>query len=294
MKNSILIKTKELCIPFIQVWNMIKAPMGYSLFIIAISYGLWHAPSELWELQLQWLLLSLAVIFVMFIFQLWQVTIFLKAHNKSPHWFYPALFNARRGFFNTVFPGRTGTILLLHNLMRHYAVSWQNFLYFFFIASLVSIYISIIALIWLIFPWGYSAIMLIASFCVSLYIPQLLAVRYASCIPTLILIALGLYICTVTAFYCLLRGLGYELSLIEVSHFAVVLNALAQVSITPGNIGVREVVIGVISPYVTLPISVGIIASSLLLILRLTVYGALWAIFEWAAKRGDNNNASSA
>lgn len=279
--------------PAIDFWRRIKYPVGYGLFAITITYGLWHAPSELWQLDLSWLLLSLAIIVFMFLLQQWQVMLFLRAHALDPGWLYPALFNARRGILNTVLPARSGTLLLAHNLTTKYPVTWRDFFYFFFLAGSISIYVSGLALVWLLWPWGYSAAMLLVSFIVAFYLARRASFRYATSLPTLLFLAVALYLATVTVLFALLRGLGYQLSFAEVSYFAIALNVLAQVSITPGNIGVREVLMGVIAPFVELPIAVGIIASSLLLILRLIIYGIFWVLLERLLNQTDRGDSST-
>lgn len=284
---------KRLFTPLLGIWRRIKSPVGYSLFALAVGYGLLNAPDDLWQLQPFWLLVSLGVVAFMFFLQLWQVTILLHAHGARPGWLYPALFNARKGILNTVLPARTGTLLLLRSMIQRYAIGWQHFLSFFLLTGMTSFFISGLAVIWLLFPWGYSVALLLFSIMLSKILSRHVKFRYAAYIPALLLIAVGLYLATVALFYSLLHGLGYKLGVNEVSYFAVVLNVLAQVAITPGNIGVREVVMGLIAPHVTLPISVGIIASSLLLVLRLGVYGIFWVVLEWLWSRAEKSNSSS-
>lgn len=277
----------------VYAWRRIKYPVGYGLFAIAITYGLWHAPSELWQLSPFWLLLSLVVVVLMFLLQQWQVTIFLRAHGLNPGWLYPALFNARRGILNIVLPARSGTLFLVHDLTKKYPVTWRDFLYFFLVAGIVSVYVSGLALAWLLWPWGYSAALLFGSLIAAFYLARRGTFQYAAWLPNLLLLALALYLATVTVLFFLLRGLGYQLSFVEVSYLAIALNVLAQVSITPGNIGVREVLMGLIAPFVELPVAVGIIASSLLLIIRLIVYGIFWVLLEGLLRRPDRRDSST-
>ena len=277
----------------VYAWRRIKYPVGYGLFAIAITYGLWHAPSELWQLSPFWLLLSLVVVVLMFLLQQWQVTIFLRAYGLNPGWLYPALFNARRGLLNMVLPARSGTLFLVHDLTKKYPVTWRDFLYFFLVAGIVSVYVSGLALAWLLWPWGYSAALLFGSLIAAFYLARRGTFQYAAWLPNLLLLALALYLATVTVLFFLLRGLGYQLSFVEVSYLAIALNVLAQVSITPGNIGVREVLMGLIAPFVELPVAVGIIASSLLLIIRLIVYGIFWVLLEGLLRRPDRRDSNT-
>ena len=99
----------------------------------------------------------------MFFLQRWQVSLFLRAHGARSDWLYPALFNARKGILNTVLPARSGTLLLLHSLARHYAIKWHHNLYFSLLASAVSLYVSVLALVWILWPLSYSFALLLTS-----------------------------------------------------------------------------------------------------------------------------------
>lgn len=262
-------------------WERVKAPVGYGLFALTIAYGLWHAPPELWQLQPLWLFLSLGVVMLMFLLQQWQVSVLLRYHGANSDWLYPVLFNARKALLNTLLPARSGTLLLLHSLKEKYAIQWHDFLFFYLVASVASLWVSVLAGVWLLLPWAYSAVLFLLSLALTYYFARHVRFRYVSCLPSLLFIALSLYLATIAVFYCLLRGLGHALTVVEVSYFAVVLNVLAQIAITPGNIGVREVVMGLVAPYVALPAAVGIVAGSLLLVLRVGVYGVVWGLLEW-------------
>jgi hypothetical protein len=262
-------------------WERVKAPVGYALFALAIAYGLGHAPPELWQLQPLWLFPSLGVVMLMFFLQQWQVSVLLRYHGASSDWLYPVLFNARKGLLNTLLPARSGTLLLLHTLKEKYAIQWRDFLFFYLVASVASLWVSVLAGVWLLLPWAYSAVLFLLGLALAYYSARHVRFRYASCLPSLVFIAFSLFLATIAVFYCLLRGLGYALTVGEVAYFAVVLNVLAQIAITPGNIGVREVVMGLVAPFVALPAAVGIVASSLLLALRVGFYGLVWGFLEW-------------
>lgn len=286
-------QSKYLISTLLIIWQKIKYPMGYLLFATTVGYGIWHAPDSIWNLKPLWLLLSIGVVLLVFLLQLWQLRIFLHAHNVTSQWLYPALFNARKGILNTILPARSGTLLLIHSLTKRHAIKWLHFLHFFLLASFISLYVSGLALAWLLLPWIYSTILILASFGLSYIIAGRDWFRYSQCLPSLLLIAFGLYITTAAVFFCLLRGLGYTLDIMEISYFAITLNVLSQISITPGNMGVREVVMGMLASYVALPISVGILASSLLLVLRLTVYGAILGCLEWLSFRTEQINSDT-
>ena len=262
-------------------WKKIKYGIGYSLFFVALFYGFWNAPTELFQVSPGWFLLAVIIVLIMFLLQLWQVLLFLRNHCDSVDWIGAALFNARKGVLNTLLPARSGTFLLLHTITKNYPVKWHQFVVFLLIASLISILISVLAAGWLLLPVIYNILILFIIFIFAYYAKKHNLFIYATCVPELLIIAFFLYLSTLMAFFCLLRGLGFELGLLDVSYLAIVLNILTQISITPGNMGIREVIVGFVSPYIALPISIGIIASSLVFMLRISIYAALWIFLEW-------------
>lgn len=275
-------------------WRKYKTPpffikfkywLGYSLFFIAVTYGLWNPPPELWKIKPTWLLLASLVAVVMFILQGWQVKVFLKYHNIQTDWLYPALFTARKSVLNTILPARSGTFILMKMLTNTYHLKWFDFIKFILIASIASLLVSVLGGIWLFLPIIYSLLFLfIILVIIGLSIRYSLFV-YASCFPSLLLIAFGLYFSTIMAFFCLLRGFGNMISIADISYLAVALNILAQFSFTPGNVGVREVIVGIIAPHISLPISTGIIASAIFYIIRLVVYSIILFWLEWFSKK---------
>ena len=89
-----------------------------------------------------------------------------------------------------------------------------------------------------------------------------------------------MYLSMIGIFWAMLNGLGYDASLLQASQYAVASNTLAQVSITPGNIGVRELVLGLISPYLSVPATVGVLAGGVFFVLRTIVYGLFMIILD--------------
>ncbi len=267
------------------IWSKVKYWFGYGLFAVAIAYGLWHTPPELWQIQPVWLLIATLVALAMFLLQGWQLMIFLKYHHVQRHWLYPALFTARKSVLNTVLPAKTGTLVLVTMLTNLYQLKWYNFIVFMLIASIASLLVSLLGVVWLLFPLRYTLLLLLLILVITYFSIRYTLFVYASCFPLLLIIACGLYLSTILAFFCLLRGIGFQLSFIDISYFAVVLNALAQFPFTPGNVGVREVVVGIMAPYVSLPISIGVIASAVFYIIRLLVYSVILFWLEWLSKK---------
>lgn len=274
-----------------RLWPRMRYVFGYGLFAFAVGYGLRRTPEELWDLQAPWLLATALVAALMFLLQYLQVLVFLSAHGVGYEHRHPALFTARKGILNCMLPAKTGTLVLLHMLTDEYGLRWRDFVVFVLVASALSVCVSILAAVWLVLPAAYFRVLALASCAVLYGAARLRLFPYAPVAWRLGFIAIGLYAGTVAGMYCVLQGLGFSLTLVQVTHFAVVLNVLAQVSVTPGNAGVRELVVGAIAPYVALPMSVGMLASAVVYVVRLAVYALILAALEW---RGAQRRAPSA
>ena len=74
------------------------------------------------------------------------------------------------------------------------------------------------------------------------------------------------------------------------SYFAIALNALATVSTTPGNLGVREILLGAMAPYLSVSASAGILAGAIFQALRLALNGIALLGLERIASREVKKN----
>jgi hypothetical protein len=84
--------------------------------------------------------------------------------------------------------------------------------------------------------------------------------------------------------------MGVSVGFLPASYFAVTLNALGTVSATPGNMGVREVVLGAMAPYLSVSVSAGILAGAVFQVLRLAVNGLALLSLERIASRLASEN----
>ncbi len=264
--------------------------MGYGLFGGVVVYALYYAPSEIWGLQLLWIgLASIAMLFMM-ILQTLQVVVFLRFHDVNHGWQWPILFTVRKGILNTVLPAKAGTLVLINTLTRRYPVKWHHYLHFSLIASSASVVTSGLAVAWLLLSNTMFLFLFLVTFLcgylLSCFFPNFYIGRY----PTLLVIALGLYGTMLLSFWCILQGLNLSIGLKDASYFAVAINTLAQLPLTPGNMGVREVVTGLVAPYVRLDPSLGILAGAIFHVIRTTIYGLTLIASDWWAKKYDHES----
>lgn len=257
---------------------------GYALFGGVLIYAFRRAPEEIWRLAPGWLALAVGVIGLMLLMQWAQVALFLRAHGLRPGWYWPLMFTLKKGILNSVLPAKSGTVVLVHLLTRRYPVRWHDYLQFSLTAGAASLIISALALAWLIFPPAVFFMILLATLAVCYVASRNISAFYIRHLPMLLLNGFGQYTCVLLAFWSILSGLGYFIGIRDASYFGVALNTLAQFTVTPGNVGVRESVMGMLAPYLAMPVAVGIIAGGVFYVVRMMVFGAMLAALTWGGR----------
>lgn len=254
---------------------------GYVLFGAVIVYAVSRAPDQVWKIAPAWLILTLCVITVMLLLQWAQVVVFLRAQGVRSGWYWSVNFTVKKGVLNAVLPAKTGTLALMHMLTRHYPVRWHDYLRFSLTAAVASLIITALAMVWLLLSSSLFALVLLATLAVCYVASRAVSAFYMTHLPVLLLIGLGQYSCVLLIFWSILSGLGYVIGFRDASYFSVALNTLAQLTLTPGNIGVREAVMGMLAPYLALPVAVGIIAGGVFHVLRTATYGVMLIALNW-------------
>ncbi|HEX9626849.1 MAG TPA: hypothetical protein VGA00_07940 [Acidiferrobacterales bacterium] len=263
----------------------LRLALGYLLFAAAVVYALRRSPDSLASLQWGWLVAAAGVMVAMLVLQMAQVVVFLRCHAVRNGRYWPLMFAVKKGILNSVLPARTGTLVLMYMLTRYYPVTWRQYLTFGIVAAVVSLAVSAVALAWLLTPpvafiGGVSA--LVGGVYLMRRFP---VVPYARALPQILLIGFGLYGTMLLAFWCILRAMGVQIGLRDASYFAVALNILSQLSITPGNMGVRELLMGAVAPYLTLSAATGILAGGIFHVIRTVVYAVCLGSLEVLALR---------
>lgn len=257
---------------------------GYMLFGGVIVYAFYHAPDEIWRLKLQWVAGAAVAMFAMMLLQMLQVVVFLRFHEVEHGWYWPTLFTVKKGILNAVLPARSGTLVLMRILTQRYPVKWHQYLRFSLVAASASLLMSGLAVAWLVLSNAAFLFIFVGCILGSYFLSRFFPTFYVGRYLTLLAIALGLYGTMLLAFWCLLRGLNISVGFKDASYFATAVNTLAQLPLTPGNMGIREVVTGMVAPYVRLDPSVGILAGGIFHVVRTAVYGLVMITSEWLAK----------
>jgi hypothetical protein len=257
-------------------WARIRAWAGYALFAGILAWALADAPHILWQADPLWLLAVVPFILLNLLFQVIQARIFLLNRGVvTPGWRIPVHFTLKKAVLNIVMPIRTGTLLMLRMLTNHYPVISVDFVGFMVIASLYSLVLSILGAVWLFFPgvWFTSSLILfLLLLSVVRHSPK---IPFSGCVWPMFFITLGLFATFTAGLWSLFHGFGHALPPRETVTMAVILNTLALVNVTPGNIGIREMVMGAIAPMLSVPVTVGILAGAAFFSIRIAIVGLL-------------------
>jgi len=273
-------------------WVRLRTWAGYTLFAGILAWAMVDAPNILWQIKPLWLLMSVPFILLNLLFQVIQIRIFLFDRGvATPQWRIPVYFTLKKAVLNIVMPFRTGTLLMLRMLTNHYPVTSIDFVGFMVAASLYSLLFSILGAVWLFLPgvWFISSLILfLLVLIMARYIPK---IPFSKCVWPLFFITIGLFFTFSAGLWSLFQGFGYALPPRETVTMAVILNLMALVNVTPGNIGIREMVMGAIAPMLAVPIAVGVLVGAAFLSVRIALVGLLLWCMEagiFLAKKNDN------
>lgn len=268
---------------------LIKQIAGYLLFLIAIVYALSKTPTEIWNLNPLWVIPAILLTLISLFIQVLQLKIFIDFHKNSIDWKWAILFTVRKAILNTFLPAKSGTLVLLHTLTEKYNVSWKDYVHFMIFSSLVTLFISFLFSLLFFIRLELIFIVIFFIFLISIIFSKKYSFSYIKCLPPIFLYAFILYFIFLGILWCILISLGYNITFIDASLFAIAVNALSQISVTPGNLGVRETLLGVLAPYIALPVSVGILAGAILFAFRIITSAVLLAILEGKLHFGRTN-----
>lgn len=272
-------------------WRLLKALLGYGLFFSCVIYAIQHFPGDPSTLEPLAFLLALLVTLFFYVVQWIQLVLLIRHHGNTPNWRWGLAFVGKRALLNIALPARIGTLALVVQLERRCGVPWHQYLTYSVFCALLSLAVSAVTLTGLLLGnmAGFSAGIALLAVALLLGRRRWTRLPYLYLSIPVTLLAVAAFMCIMLSFYFVLHALGYTLSWWEAFGYSVALNTLAQIAITPGNMGVREVVLALLAPYLALPSATAILASSLLIAVRALGGGLLVLILDqpWRAKHLD-------
>jgi hypothetical protein len=253
------------------------------LFAILIGYSVSQAPVELWHLQPVWLLATILFIGLMLLLEQVQFFAFLHHHDRPWHkdLLTPLRITTRKSILNATLPAQSGTLLLLRMVTDSYRLEWHMYLRFMVMASIIMLFVSLLAAASVVLPFSGFIALLACSMGIALWLRRSIEKSYFRNSFVLFLIGSGVYLCRVFIFWTILRATDTSVTFADASYFAIITNTLAQFPITPGNVGVREALFGLLSPYLMLPRSVGVLIGAIFQVLRIAVYAFIMVVGDF-------------
>lgn len=257
------------------------------MFAVLIGYSVSQAPVELWHLQPVWLLATILLIGLMLLLELAQFFIFLRHHHRTWHkdLLTPLRITTRKSILNATLPAQSGTLLLLRMVTDSYRLEWHKYLRFMGVATIIMLFVSLLAAASLVLPFSGFITLLACSMGIALWLRRTVKKGYFRNSFFLFLTGSGVYLCRVFIFWTILRATDTSVTFAEASYFAIITNTLAQFPITPGNVGVREALFGLLSPYLMLSRSVGVLIGGIFQVLRITVYAFIMLAGDFIGNR---------
>jgi uncharacterized membrane protein YbhN (UPF0104 family) len=229
----------------------------------------------------------------MLVMEVLQFYVFLHHHQLPSNFIVPMQFSVRKAILNSVFPAKTGTVLFIHLITDNYELEWHNYIRFMVVATIIMLTISGLAAASIGLPLWVFLFVLASTILFSWGISRRLQESYIKQTPLLLLVGSGLYLCRIIIFWTVLMATGIDVGFIEASYFAIATNTLAQIPITPGNIGIREILFGFMAPYLSLPMSTGIFVGAIFQVLRILTYAVIMFVFDFLFGRTYQDNLAT-
>lgn len=229
--------------------------IGLGTFLIVLGIAIYDSPPNLYEISYGWLGLAAFASTIAVATQAAQSLLFMNAEGVKCSWQWATWFASEKAWINTMLPAKAGTAAAVALLQAKFSVAWSRYLRFLAQCTVIAIAATLAG----------AALLLMNSMSgalagTAIFLGASVGSRFfyrASIGQTSILAALAVInlLALTGGLVACLVGLGYETSLLGIAPAAIALNLLSVASITPGNFGIREIVLAALSPLI--PISFG-------------------------------------
>jgi len=243
--------------------------IGLVVFAGIALFAFYRAPPDVSRLKVQWLAFAVFLAGLAMLCQGLQNIAFLRQELAPAKLGWAIWFASEKAWLNSIFPAKAGTAGAIVVLHKKLGITWGKYVRFMFLCSGTTAVASIAALIVMLIPTiaGICAALALFVVCTGLLVyvypltwPRLYALGVLS-IVNLGVLSAGVGAC--------LAGLGYETHFRDIAPIGVVMNLLSIVAITPGNFGVREATLSLLTPVMPLGFSVIIQGSTCYVFSRL-------------------------
>lgn len=249
--------------------KMIIHAAGLVLFAAIVVVAFYRAPPDVSRLRIGWLALAIALSAVGTLIQGLQNVAFMRQENASASLAWSVWFASEKAWMNSILPAKAGTAGAIMMLHKRHGLSWSRYVRFMVFCSGTNAVASVAALIVMLSPGIATALLAAVAFVIltaALRLVYRLTWGWLYALGVLGLVNLAVLSAGVGA--CI-RGLGYAAGVSDIAPIGVALNLLSIVAITPGNFGVREAALSLLTPLMPLGFSVVIQGSTCYVFSRL-------------------------
>lgn len=250
--------------------------VGLLAFAAATVYAVRHQPPEMRDIAPGWLALGSLLALASTFLQAIHTHVFLAERPIAGRLLVATWLTAERAWLNTLLPAKAGTLTAMAVISSKLGISMARYVRFAVLSATVTAMISLVGVAALLVqdPWARAAIiasvllLVPASRWIYPVLPGQAFSLVGSGILTLLTISAGISTCIV--------GLGHaSLTTQDSASIGLVLNLLSVVAITPGNFGVRELLLAAVSPILEVDMAVVLQGSACYVVLRLAASALL-------------------
>jgi len=253
------------------MYRKIAHVVGIALFIVLTIYAVRSQPISPQQIDPHLLIVSCLLAAASVVFQSGVVYVLLPALSLGERSLVAVWLTAEKAWLNSVAPAKAGTIASSAILVRRYGISISSNVRLLVANGAITLCLSCLGALFLLVQPTLAALMaipilgmlLVAAWYVSGAEIGHIALIAGCASVNMVLLTLGVAGCVV--------GLGHDIGAADVLKTGATLNALSVVSITPGNFGIRELVLASLRSAVDIDVALILQGSSAYVLLRLVV-----------------------
>ena len=219
-----------------------------------LVWAFYAAPDQRFEIHSGWLAAACALAAIAALLQLLITWYFVSWYGGTRETASVCRFVGLKGLMNLWLPASAGTVLLLPRFCRDTGLSWRDYVIFLGVLA-VAMTGATLSVMLAGFEHWWAALVVLAA---GLVLPMLMANGRRWALPRsarngVPVLASASAIANLFVAFCLIRALTPEIQLDDTLLVAASIGLTNLANITPGNLGIRELVVAAIAQVQVLP-----------------------------------------
>jgi len=247
------------------------AVFGFAIFAGALAFALHRAAPRIEQIDVVWVIPMCLVVLASLAVQMEQIIVFLRSRGGEETRRWAAWFASEKAWLNVAIPAKAGTIGAVAVIVKRHGLPWTEYVAFMLLCSLLTAAVSLGGILFLFLNALVALSACLVLGLVLIAMPRLPGDRGRSSRLYLLILALANLLGISLGLVSALRVLGIAGEFVELFPAGIALNLLSLASLTPGNFGVRETILAMLSPMLTVTFAEVTLAASLFIIARLAV-----------------------